>query len=67
MEIPPIEGVSLLCTLRSPGISTIFFLREYLIITGMIMKQMIREVIADARIEIITCGSVKIEINAGVR
>jgi hypothetical protein len=30
------------------------------------MKQMIREVIADARIEIITCGSVKIEINAGV-
>src|SRR5690349_8247208 len=48
MAIPPIEGVTFLWILRRPGISTRFFLREYLIITGTIKKAITNDVIAAA-------------------
>jgi hypothetical protein len=48
IAIPPIEGVIFLWIFLRPGISTRFFSREYLMITGMIKKQMTKDVTAAA-------------------
>ncbi len=46
--MPPIDGLTVLCTFLLPGLSPRFFLSEYLITTGIMIKQRRKAVTQDA-------------------